>query len=279
MDAKEARVLVVDDDREFLKEFCDVLKDNDMTVRAATSADEAFRILQETPISVVLSDQRMPGTKGNDFLATVAKTHPRIVRVLITAYSDLEPAIDAINRAGIKSYIKKSDDPEKIVSVIRDALDYQRVLVDLEETRKKRARGPRELPDIESVHVAVVRESQSNYRSFFLFSNAFQMPVTYLKPNEFTAALYDPTKFHVIFADADDLSVEKMPVRSKAENQFPYVIVFSSDPKKILPHVKARGFYDCVDKKILNDTDAIAVYLFQLPAIGTVAFEKRSGDL
>lgn len=101
-------VLLVDDERQTLKYFERAFA-KDFTVLTAASADEAEAIVDASPgkIGVIISDQRMPGRTGVSLLNAVRRKHPGVVRMLTTAYSELDDAIEAVNRGEIFRYIVK----------------------------------------------------------------------------------------------------------------------------------------------------------------------------
>lgn len=80
---------------------------------------------RQEPVALLLSDQRMPGMTGVDFLERSRKLYPEAKRVLLTAYADTEAAIQAINTARIHYYLNKPWDPpeEKLYPVLSDLLD------------------------------------------------------------------------------------------------------------------------------------------------------------
>ena len=101
-------VLLVDDEKQTLKYFERAFS-RDFKVLTAPSADEAEAIIDADPskVGVLISDQRMPGRTGVSLLNSVRRKHPTIVRMLTTAYSELDDAIDAVNRGEIFRYIVK----------------------------------------------------------------------------------------------------------------------------------------------------------------------------
>jgi len=101
-------VLLVDDERQTLKYFERAFA-KDFSVLTAASADEAEAIVDASAgkIGVIISDQRMPGRTGVSLLNAVRRKHPGIVRMLTTAYSELDDAIEAVNRGEIFRYIVK----------------------------------------------------------------------------------------------------------------------------------------------------------------------------
>lgn len=107
-DYKKYQILYVDDEEQSLKYFRKAFQE-DFSVQTAPSVREAENILAEhiDRIGIVITDQRMPGRTGVDLLGQVRRSHPRIVRMLTTAYSDLDSAIEAVNSGAIFKYIVK----------------------------------------------------------------------------------------------------------------------------------------------------------------------------
>lgn len=276
MSSVRGRVLVVDDDPKFLDDFSKVLAIRHIDVLTAKNAEEGFKILAEKPVDVVLSDQRMPGIKGSDFLAGVAEGYPKVVRILITGYSDLEPAIEAINKAKVRSYISKSEEPEKMAKIVLEAIEYRQVLLDLEATKKRREKGPSATSALEMVNVAVITDNEKGYTNFYHLLTLFQIPVTVVKPSNVDASIYDRQRFRVIFQDVDGVNLATLPARTWDDRKNPFIIAISSNRHDVLPVLKEKGFYDCLDKKMLENAADIGDYLMNLPAIGGPFFERRS---
>ncbi|MEE3326582.1 MAG: ATP-binding protein [Myxococcota bacterium] len=110
LDYKEFPILYVDDEPENLRVFELAFK-REFKILTATSADEGLRILNENPVALVLSDQKMPGVTGVEFLSRVRDIDPKTVRVLVTAYGDVDILRQAINDGSIYRYIAKPWDP------------------------------------------------------------------------------------------------------------------------------------------------------------------------
>lgn len=100
------KVLYIDDEQINLSAFKASFR-REFEIFTAISADEGLEILNTHPIEIVLSDQKMPGKTGVDFFEEIKMKHPTPMRILITAYSDIESIIDAINKGDVYRYITK----------------------------------------------------------------------------------------------------------------------------------------------------------------------------
>mgnify|MGYP001825655935 CR=1 FL=1 len=117
-----AHVLFVDDEEPNLVVFEAVCGD-EFPVLTASSATAGLELMKEHEIGVVLTDQRMPGMTGIEMLEKVESDYPDAIRLLITAYSDLQAAEDAINRGHVRRYMRKPWEPETLRAELRDAID------------------------------------------------------------------------------------------------------------------------------------------------------------
>jgi response regulator RpfG family c-di-GMP phosphodiesterase len=118
-----AGVLFVDDEANILRSLQRLLVDEDFPVFTAPSGDEGLLVLGSNPnIGLIVSDQRMPGMNGAEFLARAREMAPESLRILLTGYSDIEATIDAINRGGAYRYVTKPWNDEDLLQIIRDGL-------------------------------------------------------------------------------------------------------------------------------------------------------------
>ena len=103
---EKIKVLYIDDELSNLNAFKASFR-RQFEIYTATSADEGTEVLKSKPIEVVISDQRMPGKSGVDFFESILDLHPNPIRILLTAYSDINAVVDAINRGGVYRYVSK----------------------------------------------------------------------------------------------------------------------------------------------------------------------------
>ena len=115
-------VLVVDDETRSLDSIRRNLEE-DFRILTASSADEARGLLERHEVSVILCDQRMPGTSGVKFLKEVREAWPDTVRIIISGYTDSQDIIAGINDAGIYQYVLKPWVPEHLLSTVAKAAE------------------------------------------------------------------------------------------------------------------------------------------------------------
>lgn len=120
---QKGHLLVVDDEAEVLQSIRRLFRKT-YTVHTAETAEAALTLAAEAPVNVILSDQRMPGTTGVELLSVIRQRYPLMVRLIITAYTDIEAVIAAINDAHIFRYIKKPWDPDQLIAAVDDAFRF-----------------------------------------------------------------------------------------------------------------------------------------------------------
>lgn len=122
-------ILLVDDEediRESLKALFEACLDA-VEVYTASGGQAALDLLEVQPVDVIITDYKMPGMNGLEFLSLVQKKHPTVPRILVTAFPDLEIAIRAINETSIENFFTKPFEPEQVLGVVRTLLHEQRV--------------------------------------------------------------------------------------------------------------------------------------------------------
>ena len=122
MHVRQPIVLYVDDEPANLAVFEMSCGDSFEVVTAGSGA-EALAIVREREVGVLLTDQRMPGMSGIDLAEAVRLEQPEAIRLLITGYSDLTAAVDAINRGQVRRYLKKPWELHELRSALRESLE------------------------------------------------------------------------------------------------------------------------------------------------------------
>ena len=124
-DYKRFAVLYVDDEEKSLKYFTRAFEDQ-FRILTAANARDGFKLLEEhkDDIGLLMTDQRMPGEKGVWLLEKARQLRPRIIRILATAYADMEAAIAAVNTGAIYKYVTKPWDPPQLENTLKRGLEF-----------------------------------------------------------------------------------------------------------------------------------------------------------
>jgi two-component system response regulator HupR/HoxA len=119
-------VLVVDDEPRSLETLRRTLEEH-FTVLTASSAEEGEVIMGREFVHIVLSDQRMPGLQGVEFLRRVRAQWPDTVRLILSGYTEAEDIISGINEAGIWQYLLKPWHPDQLLLTLKSAAELWRL--------------------------------------------------------------------------------------------------------------------------------------------------------
>lgn len=123
------KILIIDDEPNILTSLRKILEGDGKEILTAKTAEEGWDILKDhRDTEVIISDNKLPGMSGIEFLIKAKRLYPDSIRILITGYPDLNSAMDAINRAHIWRYILKPIEVEELKVLINQAFDYCRIL-------------------------------------------------------------------------------------------------------------------------------------------------------
>ncbi|HUB68656.1 MAG TPA: hybrid sensor histidine kinase/response regulator [Candidatus Methylacidiphilales bacterium] len=124
-DYRQFSLLYVDDETQTSTNFKEYFSDT-FDVHVATSGEEGWRIFSAHParFAIVMTDQRMPDSSGVELLQKVRSSQPRVIRILATAYSDLDAAIQAVNTGAIYKYITKPWDPPTLEMTLKRGMEF-----------------------------------------------------------------------------------------------------------------------------------------------------------
>jgi len=117
-----ANVLIVDDEPRVLDSL-EALLAMDYCVLRADEPKAALSTLAETEVAVIVSDQRMPGMSGVEFLAQSREVAPETVRILLTAFTDADALMASINAANIYHFLLKPWDPHELLHIVRRGVE------------------------------------------------------------------------------------------------------------------------------------------------------------
>jgi response regulator RpfG family c-di-GMP phosphodiesterase len=125
------QVLLVDDEENILRSITRLLLEDggDLEVLSATSGAQGLEILARHPdVALILSDQRMPGMSGAEFLQRAREVAPDAIRMVLTGYADMADTMDAINKGGATRYLLKPWDDDMLRRTILEGVELYRLL-------------------------------------------------------------------------------------------------------------------------------------------------------
>ncbi len=125
-DKEKPCILYVDDEQTNLMMFAATFRHH-YKIFTALSADLGLKILESEPIEVIVTDQRMPNMTGIEFLLKVLEKYPYPIRIIMTAYTDVECIISAINAGKIFSYITKPWNENEVKHILDNAIKLYRL--------------------------------------------------------------------------------------------------------------------------------------------------------
>jgi putative nucleotidyltransferase with HDIG domain len=121
---RDHTVLFVDDEVNILRAVQRLLRNEPCRVLTASRGAEALQMLASEPAQVVVSDQRMPEMNGVELLLAVRDRHPDAVRMMLTGYTEMNVAVEAINHGEIYRLITKPWNDEELKATLRQAFDH-----------------------------------------------------------------------------------------------------------------------------------------------------------
>lgn len=128
-----SRILLVDDEANVLAALNRALFEEPYEIRTATSGEQALEIMRSCGFKAVISDERMIGMQGSEFLAQVKELYPETVRILLTGHATLEAAMKAVNQGEIYRFFTKPWNDTEIKFAVRSAIEKY----DLEDENRR----------------------------------------------------------------------------------------------------------------------------------------------
>ena len=180
---QQIRILCVDDERNVLRALERIFLDDDYEILTASSGEEGLQILDEADqVQVVISDYRMPGMNGVEFLKEVFQRHPETIRIVLSGYADTAAVVAAINEGKIYKFIPKPWNDDELRMTVVKALEtfaiHRQNLHLAEELRTKNAELSELNASLERLVAARTSELMQQNRALLHARNVLeQLPV------------------------------------------------------------------------------------------------------
>ncbi len=121
---EEIKILCVDDEKNVLRSLQRLFIDEDYQISTATTGEEGLAILEDEPdVQLIISDYRMPGMDGVEFLKLANERRPATIRIVLSGYADTASVVAAINDGQIYKFIPKPWNDEELLLTIQKALE------------------------------------------------------------------------------------------------------------------------------------------------------------
>lgn len=160
-------ILVVDDEVDNV-DALERLFRRKYNVLKATSGRQALKLLKDTRVSLIVTDQRMPNMTGVEFLAESMETDPDAIRILLTGFTDIDSVISAINSGQVYRYVTKPWDPVDLANTVDKAIERFELSAEL---KKKNAALESALSELKTLD-----EAKSNF--MILINHELKTPLT-----------------------------------------------------------------------------------------------------
>ena len=141
-------LLFVDDEANILSSLRRLFRPLGYKILLAKSGAEGLKVLDDSSVDLIISDMRMPGMDGAEFLAKAAKHSPETVRILLTGYADMNSTVEAINKGKIYKYFNKPWVDSEILLGVKHALEYRFHKQERERLLKLTKKQNEELQDL-----------------------------------------------------------------------------------------------------------------------------------
>jgi DNA-binding NtrC family response regulator len=161
-------ILLVDDEPNVISALERALLDEPYTIHSAESGEMGLEFLSRSMVKVIVSDERMPGMGGAEFLSMVKELYPQVVRIMLTGQASIESTMKAVNKGEIYRFLVKPWDDTELILSLRSAVEKY----DMEEENRRLLRTvkrqSREIKMLEERFPGISSVRKDNTGSFIL---------------------------------------------------------------------------------------------------------------
>lgn len=129
------KVLLVDDEKDFIDALADRMRLRDMDVETTASARDALKKVEEETFDAIVLDLRMPEMDGIEFLKAVRKRHPELQVIMLTGYGKVKDSVEAM-KLGAMDFLEKPADLDLLTAKIHDAKSRRMLLAEKQTVEK-----------------------------------------------------------------------------------------------------------------------------------------------
>jgi len=141
----ERTILLVDDEENILRSLERLLRRDGYRILKAMNGGAGLELLKENTVGVIVSDQRMPGMTGVEFLSQVKELYPQTVRIVLSGYTELKSVTDAINKGAIYKFLTKPWEDDLLRRNIQEAFEHYELAHEKERLARELNKAKEEL--------------------------------------------------------------------------------------------------------------------------------------
>lgn len=248
---EEIKILCVDDEQNVLNTLKRLFIDDNYTILTATSGQEGLNILEQEQVQVIISDYRMPGMNGVEFLRGVYERWPHTVRIVLSGYADTASIVSAINEGRIYKFVAKPWNDDELKVAVSNAIErYFLYKKNIELTTELKTRNE-ELTKLNDELKQLLKEKSENLE--------FRSQVLVAHQN-----ILDAMPVAIIGIDLNDLIVlcnsawnslsgdMLSPLGQSAHDSMPEVVVNFIEEVKVKKKASKRMALGGIDGKLLG---------------------------
>jgi|APFre7841882724_1041349.scaffolds.fasta_scaffold01670_2 serine/threonine-protein kinase len=243
--ARKPRLLFVDDEERVVNALRAIFRDA-YDVEIATSGDAALELLRARKFHVIVSDQRMPGMLGVDFLREAKSIRPESVRILLTGYSDLAAIVGSVNDGEVYRFVSKPWNQDDLQATVGEAVT---IAIALEASPPPRASAPAKQDDLAAIvldDVAMARATREMAGDLcrVLPATTLDEALQFLAENEVA----------VLIADLESKRVDNTVLFKLLKQEHPQTLVIvttrASDSELIISLINEARIFRFINKPV-----------------------------
>jgi DNA-binding NtrC family response regulator len=154
---EKSKLLLVDDEPNLTSALVRSLDRSQFEIFTADSAQKGLMILAGNEIDVVVSDERMPGMTGSQFLSEVRKKWPNTIRMILSGQADLEAAVRAINEGEVYRFLLKPCHPKELQATILQGLQHKKLIAQSRKLLHEHQKTQNLLEELEKANPGITK--------------------------------------------------------------------------------------------------------------------------
>jgi|SRR5688572_7942121 len=154
---QKSKLLLVDDEPNLTAALVRSLDRTQFEIFTADSAQKGLLILAGNDIDVVVSDERMPGMTGSEFLTEVRKRWPSTIRMILSGQADLEAAVRAINEGEVYRFLLKPCHPTELQMTILQGLQHKKLVTQSRKLLQEHQKNVNILDELEKANPGITK--------------------------------------------------------------------------------------------------------------------------